>query len=467
MQSSSAAGSGTTLSASRLHSVGKPEVRTLLRGATVLTMDDNLGDFAVADILLEGSKIVEVGPGLSADAQVVDLKGRIVIPGFIDTHHHQFETAIRGLLADSILKDDGTPEGSKAYLSTVHHGIAPKYRPEDVYISELVASLSQLDAGVTTVLDVSQIHHTPEHSDAVATALHDAGRRAVLGYFHGYGDGLAYPADARRIKQRWFSSDDQLVTMAMGGELYFAQFQTAWAIARELELQIVCHIVGSVSEPYIQRLAHAGQIRDDNLFIHMTGLGDATWKTLASLGVRGTLAVPVEMAMRHGTPPIQKAIDSGLQFSLSSDVECTMSADMFSIMKSTFTVQRMFANEKAIAGEDAPKLLTTRDVLRLATIEGAKTLRLEDRTGSITPGKEADLVVLSAADALNVMPLNNPVGTVVSLMDRSNVEGVMVGGKVRKWAGKLLDVDVPSLRDRLTRSRDHLLHAAGIRNVAT
>lgn len=445
-----------------MSSVGGAGVRTLLRGATVLSMDDRVGNFARADVLLEGSKIVQVAANIDASAKVVPVEGMILMPGFIDTHHHQFETAIRGLLADSILRADGTAAGELSYVETVLSNFAPRYRPEDVYVSELAASLSQLDAGVTTVLDVSQIHNSPEHSDAAITALNDAGRRAVFGYFEGAGPNARYPQDARRIKQQWFASQDRLVTMAMGSEIYLPGYEIGWALGRELGIPVVCHVVGSARQPTMEALGRAKQIGADNLFIHMTGQGDAVWKYVKDAGAKVTMAVPIEMAMRHGMPPLQKALDLGVPTSLSSDVECTMTADMFTIMRSAFTLQRMFSNELSIAGQAAPSLIKSRDVLRMATIEGARGLGLDGRTGSITPGKDADILLLDST-ALNVTPLNNAPGAVVTLMDRSNVSGVLVAGKVRKWNGKLLFIDVARLRADLERSRDYLFSQAGIR----
>ena len=111
------------------------------------------------------------------------------------------------------------------------------------------------------------------------------------------------------------------------------------------------------------------------------------------------------------------------------------------------------------AGVPAP--LTTRDVLRYATMNGAKALRLDGKVGSLTPGKEADIIILDAT-AINVVPLNQVPGAVVSLMDRTNVETVIVAGKIRKWKGELLDVDISSLRRQLESSRDYVFAKAGI-----
>jgi cytosine/adenosine deaminase-related metal-dependent hydrolase len=168
------------------------------------------------------------------------------------------------------------------------------------------------------------------------------------------------------------------------------------------------------------------------------------------------------MHMRHGEPPIQKALDLGMSISLSSDVECTMSADFFTQMRGLITLQRMFANERALSGdENHPALMKTAEAIRHATIEGAKGLRLDSKTGSLTPGKDADIILLDA-EAINVAPLNNAPGAVVTLMDRSNVDTVMVAGKIRKWQGQLLGHDMDKLRRELEESRDYIFEKAGV-----
>lgn len=444
---------------------GEEGRRVLIRGGHVLSMDPQVGDFAEADVLVSGRTIEAVGPNLDAGgAEVVDAAGMIVMPGFIDTHHHQFETALRSFLADGILINDGQPHGAVNYYEYILQKFSMVYRPQDVYINELFGSIAQLDAGVTTVMDVSQIHHSPEHSDAVVQALRDAGRRSVFGYFEGWGDKAKYPGDARRLKAEHFASDDQLLTMVMGGEIYIPGYEESWKIGRELGIPVALHVVGTFGmRPTFDELAKSGQFGPDNIFIHMTGMSEMAWKTAADAGSHVSLAVPIEMAMRHGMPPIQQALDLGMQPSLSSDVECTMTADPFTQMRSAFTLQRAFVNEKALAGEtDLPALLTSHDVIRFATLEGAKGLKLDRKTGSLTPGKEADIVLLDAG-AINVTPLNHVPGAVVTLMDRTNVDTVMVAGKIRKWKGELVDIDLPKLRSELEASRDHLFEAAGVK----
>jgi cytosine/adenosine deaminase-related metal-dependent hydrolase len=462
---------------------GQPGRRYVIRGGSIMSMDPNVGDFTKGDVLVEGKKILAVGRSVGAGgADVIDASGRIVMPGFVDTHHHQFETAIRSFLADGLLFNDGRAHGAINYFQYILGTFAGHYRPQDVYISELFGSLSQLDAGVTTSHDISQIHYSKDHSEAAIKGSADSGRRIVFGFFEGARadllgspSGAWYPEGATYLKNTYFSSSDQLMTMFMGGEIYLLPqpdvYTRAWTLGRELGLPIAAHIVGSFGmEPEFTAIARGQrkvQFGSDNLFIHMTGMSDDAWRKIKEVGAGVSLAVPIEMNMRHGTPPIVKTLAMGVQPSLSVDVEVTLTADMFTQMRSAMNLQRMIMNGRALnepdfANEPDQELLTTRDVLRFATQEGANDLKLGSKVGSLTPGKEADIIILDA-EAINVAPLNVVPGAVVSLMDRSNVESVIVAGKIRKWQGKLLDVDLSSLRQQLEDSRDFLFKEAGIK----
>jgi cytosine/adenosine deaminase-related metal-dependent hydrolase len=445
-----------------------------------------------------GKKIRAVGPNLHAsDAAVIDARGKIVMPGFVDTHHHQAWTAIRSSIPDSILIDDGsgTPSAQQNYFFNILGGFQPTlpgfanhYRPEDVYISELFGGLSQLDAGVTTVLDISQIHHSPQHSDAAVKALKDTGRRAMLGFFESAGNipGNQYPTDAARIAGNLSGHD--LVGFVMGGEVYLgdAAYSASWKIARQDlgGVLIAAHILSPFGiRPILDDLA-AGTgginndigLGEDNLFIHMTGMSDVGWQAVKDKGVKVSIAFPIEMNMRHGEPPIlkmQSFDDPAFEPSLSSDVETNMTADFFTQMRSAMTMQRMMVNQAVLDSgpipvnpwppfpANQPPLLNVRDVLRYATINGAKHLRLDGKTGTLTPGKEADIIILDGTH-INVFPVNHVPGAVVQMMERSNVETVIVAGKVRKWKGQLLDVNLRRLRRELEKSRDFIYSKTGV-----
>ncbi len=219
---------GTGQAALLLEKAGRPGVRVLLRGGIILSVDPEVGNFASGDVLIEGNRIAQIGPDLRVtDALVIDARGKIIMPGFIDTHHHLFETGLRSTLPDAIVVGDGAPEHARNYYEVMLLNYSQHYRPEDVYINSLYGGLAQLDAGVTTVMDVSQIHHSAAHSDAAIAALKDAGRRAVLGYFEGWWEGKEYPHGARRLRSTYFNSDDGILPMVMGVEIYIPGYEEA------------------------------------------------------------------------------------------------------------------------------------------------------------------------------------------------------------------------------------------------
>ena len=492
---------------------GRPGRRYVIRNGYVMTMEPGtpgansaFGEFIEGDVLVEGKTIKAIGKNLQAgNATEIDAGGKVVMPGFIDTHHHQAWTAIRSAIPDSILINDGTGTASaeQNYFFNILGGLQPNlpgfanhYRPQDVYISELFGGLSQLDAGVTTVLDISQIHHSPQHSDAAVNALKDTGRRAMLGFFESAGNipGNQYPTDAARIAGNLSGHD--LVGFVMGGEVYLGNATTrqSWTIGRQLGVLVAAHILSPFGiRPILDQLTGVSpdvpdftgetlegiEVGEDNLFIHMTGMSDPAWQKVKDVGAKVSIAFPIEMNMRHGEPPIlkmQSFSSPTFEPSLSTDVETNMTADFFTQMRSAMTMQRMVVNQAVLdsgpipvnpwppgpgLGNNLPPLLNARDVLRFATINGAKHLRLDSKTGSLKVGKEADIIILDGTH-LNVFPMNNVPGAVVTMMERTNVETVIVAGKIRKWKGKLLDVDLDQLRTQLAASRDFLYTAAGV-----
>src|SRR5215831_15694531 len=380
---------------------GEPGRQYVIRNGYVMTMEpgtpganSSFGEFIEGDVFVEGKTIKAIGRNLQGrNATAIDARGKVVMPGFIDTHHHQAWTAIRSAIPDSILINDGTGTASAEQNYFEHvlagqagtTGFARHYRPQDVYVSELFGGLSQLDAGVTTVHDISQIHHSPQHSDAVVQALRDTGRRAMLGYFESAGNvpGNQYPQDATRLAG--ILSSDDLVGFIMGGEVYLGEptYSAAWAQGRKLHVQIAAHILSPFGiRPILDDLAAGtGGVNNDiglgpdNLFIHMTGMSDAGWNGVKNSGARVSIAFPIEMNMRHGMPPIIKMQQLGLEPSLSTDVETNMSADFFTQMRSAMTMQRLVINQAVLDTGDfvnnvwpafpsgLPPLLNARDVL--------------------------------------------------------------------------------------------------------
>ena len=416
----------------------------LLRGGTVISMDPEVGDFEAADVLIDGGRIAAVGPNLEASAEVVDASNMIVMPGFVDTHRHMWQGQLRNILPNGLLSD---------YGRDITGAARAVFRPEDAYIGDLVIALGTLNAGVTTVLDWSHIGNSPEHTDAAIEGLRESGIRGV----YAYGGGAAgpenqFPEDIRRLRAEQFSSEDQLLTLAMAAGANPAH----WAVARAVGAPITVHVNGTG-----QLLPLADDMGPDVTYIHAPNLTEDEWRLVADTGGHISIAAPIEMEMGHGVPPIQQALDHGIRPSLSTDVETEMPGDFFTQMRTIFTLQRMQALARRRAGEaDAPALLTVRDVMEFATIQGARDNALESKAGTVTPGKEADIIMLRK-DTINVMPVNNAYGAVVLGMDSSNVDTVFVGGRARKWRGELVGVDLDRVRRLINESRDYVVSAAG------
>jgi 5-methylthioadenosine/S-adenosylhomocysteine deaminase len=457
-----------------------PTGRTLISGGTVLSLDPRLGDFDTGDVLIEGDRIIAVGPGLSngegvrgaqgasanaravaprhVEVEVIDASGMIVMPGFVDSHRHIWEGLLRNIGTDVPL------EGRTSYISFVLHKLAPAFRPEDAYVGNLVSALGAIDAGITTLLDWSHIQGSPAHTDAVIQALNDSGLRAVFAYgFPWWGKWEErQPSWFVRAATEYFSSKDQKLTLALaapGPE--FTDFEVTrdhWKLAREADARITTHVgVGSYGQDgKVQEFGEAGLLGPDTTYIHCTTLNDTEIQMIVDTGGTVSLASPVEMMMGHGMPPIQKFLDRGLRPSLSVDVETNVPADMFNQMRSVLGLQR------AMASAHGKTPVSTREVLAYATVEGAKANGLEGKVGTLTPGKQADVILLRT-DRMNVTPLNDPATAVVAGMDTGNVDTVLIAGRVMKRHGTLLHVDWPVVRRKAAESRDHVIARSGFK----
>jgi cytosine/adenosine deaminase-related metal-dependent hydrolase/ribose/xylose/arabinose/galactoside ABC-type transport system permease subunit len=436
-----------------------PTDRKLITGGTVLTMDPSSGPDTALDILIDGNTIIEIGPSLSAtDAEVIDATGMIVMPGFVDTHRHIWEGLLRNIGTDVPL------EGRAGYISFVLHKLAPAFRPEDAYAGNMVSALGAIDAGITTLLDWSHIQGSPAHTDAVIQALRDSGMRAVFAYgFPWWGKWEErQPSWFVRAATEHFSTNDQMLTLSLaaaGPE--FTDFEVArdhWKLARETGARITTHVgVGSYGmDGKVQEMGAAGLLGPDTTYIHCTTLNDTEIQMIVDTGGSVSLAAPVEMMMGHGMPPIQKFLDRGLAPSLSVDVETNVPGDMFNQMRSVLGLQR------TIAAAEGKAPASVMDVLRFATIDGAKANGLDAKTGSLTKGKQADIVMLRT-DRLNVTPLNDPATAVVTGMDTGNVDTVIIAGRVMKRAGILLHVDWPAVRRMAESSRDAVIAKSGFK----
>jgi 5-methylthioadenosine/S-adenosylhomocysteine deaminase len=448
--------------------------RTVIRGGTVLSMDRDIGDLPRGDVLIDDGAIAAVEPIIGADAEVIDADGFIVIPGFVDTHRHTWQAAIRGCAANSTLDD---------YFVEVLDTYAPVYEPDDVYVSNLAGALECLNAGITTVVDWSHINNTPEHADAAILGLREAGIRAQYAYGGAHtslsdylvDSRVAIPADdARRVREAYFSAGDGLLTMALAargpGFCRDEVVRAEWQLARELDIPIAMHIaMGRLAGRWemVKQLDTLGLLGPDITYVHCCYFSDQEWQRVADTGGTVSVAPQVEVQMGHGHPPIMKAMEYGLRPGLSTDVMTTAPGDMFTQIRTAFGAERQrVLSEAWQANTDPPaNLLTTQDMLEIATVNGAHVAGLGARTGSLTPGKQADIVLLDAR-AINMVPVVDPVAAVTLSADVSNVDTVMVGGELRKRHGELL-ADTEAVRRQIEGAHDRLTKRAQARLLTT
>jgi 5-methylthioadenosine/S-adenosylhomocysteine deaminase len=434
--------------------------RLLIRSGTVLTLDPQLGDLSPGEVLVDDGVIVAVGTDLGVtDAEVIDSGDSIVMPGFVDTHRHTWQAVIRNIAADWTLGH---------YMTGIHNGLSQHFRPEDTYAGNLLGTLEALDSGITTLLDWSHNLATPEHADAAVQALVDSGARCV--FAHGGGapqwrdppSAVPHPDDAARVKAQHFSSDDQLVTMALA--LRGPQFTTKevtrsdYRLAHELGCRITMHVGDGEwgrSRP-IAWLRDEGLLSDVVTYVHCNTLADDELAMIGASGGSASVSADIELSMGHGWPATGRLLAAGIEPSLSIDV-CTLNGgDMFGAMKATIAAERALRNAAAAdAGTVVTELVPTcREVVGYATIAGARANGLESKTGSLTPGKQADIIILRT-DSAAMLPINNPYGSIVYSAHPGVVDTVLVAGVAVKRDGRLL-ADLERVRGLAYASRDYL-----------
>ncbi|MBC6456670.1 amidohydrolase family protein [Actinomadura sp. HBU206391] len=423
--------------------------RLLIRNGIVIDTDPMPAVTGHTDVLIEDGRIAAVGTGLHApgDAELIDATDRIVLPGFVDTHRHTWQAGIRSL----------TPDISFAgYLGRIIGEVAPRYRPQDVYAGNLAGALECLDAGITTLVDWSHIQLTPAHTEATVEALRRAGIRAVLGYCYGGGGGPEeLAAEGHRVHKRHFGAADPLLSMAIGAlGPEIAGEEAAlheWRLARDLDLSVTVHMGGNgvqSAERGLAFLRENGLLIPRTTYIHPNHYTGDALKELADSGGTASISPIVEAELGIGYPATGRARAAGLPIALSADAVTSGPGDMFSLMRAAYALERARPDGAGMG-------FTTRDALRMATIEGAEVAGLGDVTGSLRPGKQADLVLLRT-DTLAMAPAHDPIGAIALSADTGCVDTVLVAGRVVKRDGRLLHHDIAAVLSGLEESAAHL-----------
>ncbi|MET8978178.1 amidohydrolase family protein [Streptomyces sp. NPDC004539] len=418
----------------------------LIRHATVVTMDR--GVLTDTDVLVEGERIKAVGRRLTAPATVIEADGGLLVPGFVDTHRHMWQTSLRGVGADWTLGN---------YARWMLEKWGPLFRPEDVYAANHLGMAEAVNDGVTTVTDWSHGLRTPEHAEAAVDALFSVPGRARFAYGNAFAPDQSWVTDGRVdqiLRGRFDGRPDQLVTMQLALEASDTEDgRAALRFARDRNLPVTSHagVFGFSGDQQIRFLDEFGALTPSLTLVHGGSLSDDSYRRIAAGGAYLSVAAESELSAGQGYPPTAKAREFGIPVSLSMDTVVWWSGDMFSAMRATLGADRGLAHLRAHeAGHAvADNALRASDVLEYATLGGARALGLDSLIGSVTVGKRADLVLLRT-DTVAMTPTHNPAGHLVFQAGRGDVDTVLVNGRVLKHRGELTGVDLGRAR-RLVR----------------
>ena len=444
---------------------------TLICGGIVVSMDPTVGDLPRGDVLVESGLIKAVAPSISAPgAEVIDASGCIVLPGLVNAHQHTWQTGLRGVAGNWTILE---------YFRHVHAGLATRFRPEDIHIATLVGALNQINCGATTLVDWCHNNPTPEHTDRAIDGLEESGIRAA--FFHGSPKPDPKPgqkpfwevphprSEVERLMAR-LPANDGLVTLGLAilGP-HYSTYEVAlqdFRLARELGLIASMHCAGGEARTPDgwDRLAAEGLLGDNTNIVHGQTLTDAQLAFMVERGVTFSLTPETEMTQGHGFAITGRLRKLGVQPSLGVDLESAISGDLFSVARAALSSQRAMDNaeSRAVAGKlPETSTIQCREALGWITIEGARMLKMDDRIGSLTPGKQADITIIRADD-LNMWPVHDPVTSVVLQAGTGNVDTVLVAGKIKKRHGTLLYPKLGQRKDELLASGRRILGELGL-----
>jgi cytosine/adenosine deaminase-related metal-dependent hydrolase len=436
---------------------GRP---VLLRGGTVLTMDDNHTVLTDADVLVVDDRIAAVGASVDVPegTQEIDARGGIVMPGMIDTHRHMWQTAMRAYGADWTL----TQYFVWYYLE---HG--KTFRPEDIYAGNLTSAWESLEAGVTTTVDWSHGLQSVDHAEAAVDALRAVPGRFVLAYGNIQAGPWEWTADpAVRAFLERLRDDDQLglqLAFDVTGDPSFPE-RAAFEVARELGLAVTTHagVWGATNDDGIRLMHENGFMTPQNIYVHAATLTEDSYQRIAATGGSVSVSTESEQSAGQGYPPTWQVRKYGIPVSLSQDTSVWWSGDLFSAMRTTLGADRAREHLEAHMKGDTVthSHLRAEHVVDWATRGGAKALGRDD-LGSLEPGKKADVVLIKNDSSPVSFPLVNPYGQVAFQAQRGDVHTVLVDGRVVKYANQLVGVDLPAIRRTVEATVDYLRSALG------
>ncbi len=435
---------------------GRSEV--VIRNAYVMTMDAKLGDLSDADVHVRNGAIVAVGRSLeAAGAWDIDGRGMIVLPGLVETHWHMWNTLLRSMSGD---------KRELGYFPTALN-LGKAYLPSDMYQGTRLAAAEALNGGITFVHDWCHNIRSPQYAEEDLRALRESGIRGRFSYGAAQGhpaDQTIDLADLERLWRSWaaYYSNGGLLSLGLAwrgvstgatGSVSAAAYKQDFDAARSLRIPISVHANNRKGSDAIALLAREKFLGKDVQVIHATWVSPEEIRALAENGCPVSLSPYTEMRIGFGFPPTGEFLAAGIPVGLSVDTTALSgNADMFAIMKAIQNIE----NARALNEFKLP----ARRVLELATIEGARSMGMGERIGSLVPGKRADLIMVDTRD-VNLAVFSEPAHLLVEAAQPSNVDTVMVDGRILKRDGRLTAIDTRSVASDASTALTALRRRAG------
>jgi 5-methylthioadenosine/S-adenosylhomocysteine deaminase len=458
---------GSKLRTGGSHVIDSPS-RILIADASIVSMDAALGDLH-GDILIENGSIEAIGLDLGAvDAERIDARGRIVIPGLVDAHRHVWQTPLRSVTADWSLAN---------YVTGIRTVAAPVFRAEDIYAAQLAGALEMLNAGITTVVDYSHNLLSPDHAWEAIRGLEDAGIRALWcagfnvppGTDSHFRDSAGMAAFLREVAKQRFTGGGGRLTLGIAPEELgigaAADVEQQYRLARELGARISHHVhsarFGRDPLEIAKVLGPKGLLGPDVLLVHMNFTSDDEWRQVADSGASVVFTPETELQMGMGFPSTRKARSLGIHPSIGADIVSNNGGDLFFQLRLALQTERALANEPAIASAEVIQgtPISAREALAWGTLHGAEASGMADRIGCLAPGKAADLVILDTEDiSMLGWAGQDPAAHVVLQAHPGIVDSVMVDGCFVKRAGSLL-ADLGPVRRAMAETTAHVAGA--------
>jgi cytosine/adenosine deaminase-related metal-dependent hydrolase len=409
----------------------------VIRGAHVLTLDTAIGDFARGDVHVRDGAIVAVNSAINAPAAtVIDAGGMICMPGFVETHWHLWTSFLRPLMS--------TDDAQRGYFP-VSNAMGRYYTPRDHYASVRLGLAEALSAGATTVHNWAHNIATPDHADAELRAMRDMGLRGRFSYGAAQALPNEQPMDLvglAKIKQQWMPNDGMLTlgicsrnvgdaTNALRGNITVEMARKEWGGARALGLPITMHTSGPSP---VMLLEKAGLLGPDVQLVHPLLTTAEERKILKDRGVSYSMS-PVGESQRPasaGVIQLAEMLEAGVKVSMSIDLTGTYNVDFFQCMRFLYHLHRHRVGNKVP--------LTAKRLVQLATLDGAVDLGIAQRTGSLTPGKRADMILVRTGD-INMAPMADPYEALVNLAQPRNIDTVIADGRILLRGGRFTALD--------------------------